>query len=290
MLVCLRSLIGFLALLGLMTLIQRGPGRRMLLADWGDTAWVALLGGLLAMHWCCYFWSVKLATVAVGMLCTFTFPAMTALAEPLLFGERIRRSTLINALVTLLGVGLVAFGQQPSDPASQPLLGALCGLGAAALFAARNLLSRRLLQRYETLPLMTWQLLAAGLVMAAIWPLYGLPAQPITARDLALLLLLGVGISAIGHSLFVYSFEGLKVSTASVINCMQPLYGTLLAIPLMNEWPGPWTWVGGAVILAAVVRESRAKGRNPPGPEEGPALTMSDPTLRAASSDAAERP
>ena len=56
-----------------------------------DIAILAGLGALMAFHWATYYHAVKVSTVAVGMISIYTYPVMTAIMEPFLFKERVKK-------------------------------------------------------------------------------------------------------------------------------------------------------------------------------------------------------
>ena len=56
-----------------------------------------ILGGLLCAHWLTYFQALKVSTAAVAILSLHTYPVLTALIEPFLFGERLRKTDMVLA-------------------------------------------------------------------------------------------------------------------------------------------------------------------------------------------------
>ena len=72
-----------------------------------DYFYLSLLGILLAIHWIAFFQSIKVSTVAVGMLTFSTFPIFVSFIEPYLFKEKINLSNIIIAIVAFLGIILV---------------------------------------------------------------------------------------------------------------------------------------------------------------------------------------
>jgi len=73
--------------------------------------------------------------------------------------------------------------------------------------------------------------------------------QPVTIRDVLLLIVLGVLCTAVAHSLFISGMHGISARTASTIACLEPVYGTLLAILFLGDIPSLRTVLGGVVIL-----------------------------------------
>mgnify|MGYP003321046939 CR=1 FL=1 len=72
-----------------------------------------------------------------------------------------------------------------------------------------------------------------------------------------LVLLLGIITTALGHTLFLNSFSHFRISTASIISSIQPLFGVLLGILFLNEIPGVKSIIGGVLILITILMESR---------------------------------
>jgi drug/metabolite transporter (DMT)-like permease len=50
-----------------------------------NTIFLFFLGILLAFHWICFFRSIQVSSVAVGLLSYSSFPLFTAILEPLFF-------------------------------------------------------------------------------------------------------------------------------------------------------------------------------------------------------------
>jgi drug/metabolite transporter (DMT)-like permease len=69
-------------------------------------------------------------------------------------------------------------------------------------------------------------------------------------------IMLALLTTAIGHSLFINSFKHFSVSTASIINSVQPIFGIIIAFIFLNEVPTINTFFGGSLILATVIIES----------------------------------
>ena len=64
---------------------------------------------------------------------------------------------------------------------------------------------------------------------------------------------LGTVFTGIAHALFVQGLAHFSASFISILGCIQPLLGTLMGILILNEQPTISTWVGGGIILIAVI-------------------------------------
>jgi drug/metabolite transporter (DMT)-like permease len=61
-----------------------------------------------------------------------------------------------------------------------------------------------------------------------------------------------------------------KAHTASIIACLEPVYGILIAALLLGEMPGARVVAGGTVILAVTVYVTLEGKRTPAGGQEPP--------------------
>lgn len=214
---------------------------------------VVLAGVLMAVHWVLYFYALQLSSVAVGMLAVFTYPAFTTVLEPPLMRQPFRPYHLALSALVLFGVYLLAPpGFSLADEAS---LGLLCGVVSALFYALRNLLVKPQLAVLDGSALMFWQVVVAVVVLLPFVGVGGLALPPPAAWPF--LLGLAVVTTAVGHTLFLRSFRRFSVSSASLLSCVQPVYGILLGVVFYREVPSAVQVAGGAAILAAVVIEAR---------------------------------
>src|SRR5207237_10886013 len=99
---------------------------------------------------------------------------------------------------------------------------------------------------------------------AALWlpPALALTVHTVvpTARDVALVILLGVFCTALAHTLFIASMLRISAHTASVVSTLEPVYGIGWAALLLREWPDFRTAAGGALIIGAALLASWRRG------------------------------
>jgi len=74
------------------------------------------------------------------------------------------------------------------------------------------------------------------------------PVLP-TAGEFFLLALLGIFCTALAHVLFIQALTRIKAQLASLIACLEPVYGILLALVLLREIPALRTAAGGLIIV-----------------------------------------
>ncbi|MBN2430010.1 MAG: DMT family transporter [Acidobacteria bacterium] len=237
-------------------------GRGLRLPTRRHLAALASLGVLLALHWVCFFQSIQVSTVAIGLLTYSTFPLFVTFLEPLLFHEKLRRADVATALLVFLGLVLVVPSFRISHHVFQ---GVLWGTFSGLTFAVLSLLNRKLVRTCHPLVITFYQNGTAALVLL---PGLLLLAPRFSGRDLALLALLGLFCTALSHALFIQGLRHVTTQLASLAAALEPVYGIVFALVLLREVPAGRTLLGGAVILAANILAVRLHPRpavSPPG-------------------------
>ncbi len=221
-----------------------------------DAASLIISGLFLGAHWLTYFYALKLSNVAIGMLSLFTFPIITAFLEPLFIKTKFDRMYIVLGLMVLLGIYSLApeFNIQSSH-----VKGLVFGLISAVFYAMRNILSKKLTNTYSGTSVMLYQVSIVALVLLPT--LFVLDTSNIPSQ-LPYLLILAILTTAVGHTMLVNSLKHFSVSTASIINSTQPIFGIIIAYLFLNEIPTRNTFIGGTLILVTVIIESiRSKKR-----------------------------
>jgi drug/metabolite transporter (DMT)-like permease len=237
--------------LGLLLRIRRQSLR---IVPTRDAALLVLCGLILAAHWTMFFQSIRISTVAVGLLSCSSFPVFTAFLEPLVLKERWDPRSPVFALLTVIGVFLIVPGYDLANPVLQ---GVLWGLGAGLSFAFLAIVNRQLGRRHSSLSVAFYQDLSAAVFLL---PVAFLSKFSVTWQELGLLALLGIFGTAAAHTLFINGMKRVGARAASLISSLEPVYGIILAAAFLKESPSSRTVLGGALILAtALVVTTKAR-------------------------------
>ena len=230
--------------------------KQLTLANKKDYGIAVLLGCVVGIHWVTYFASMQMAGVTVGIIAFFTYPVITVFIEPLFNKTRPKAKDIITALVVIIGIVLlipeVSFGNQVT-------LGIATGIVSAVFFALRNILHKNYFSHYSGPHTMLYQTLVACVVLSLF---VEVPPMSVTKHDWLLLVLVGVIFTATPHALFAASLRHLTATTAGLISCLQPLYGSVLAFLLLQERPNLMTIIGGLLVVSAAVFETWSVSRS----------------------------
>jgi drug/metabolite transporter (DMT)-like permease len=213
-----------------------------------------LIGVLLAFHWTSFFLSIRLSSVAVGLLTFSCFPIFVILLGPLFGSGRIRLADFALVAVLMLGLRLVVPGSL--DEAGD-LAGPLWGIASGLSFAVIQLLNHALVQNEDPVKISVYQ---NGIASLALLPLLDASMLPDTASAIAQLVFLGLACTALAHTLFIAGMRSVGAQTASMFTYLEPVYGIALAALLLGEIPTPAMAAGGVIILGAVFFATKRQG------------------------------
>jgi len=215
-----------------------------------DYAIALFLGITVGLHWVTYFAGMQMAGITVGMIAFFTYPVITVFIEPFFNRKRPQLKDLLSAAVVMVGIYLLT---PDADLGNEVTLGITTGVISAFFFAFRNIIHKRYFSQYGGPQTMFYQTMVASLLLCAF---IEVPVVQVSHYDLGLLVVVGVIFTATPHSLFAASLQYLSASTAGLISCLQPLYGTCLAFLLLHEQPSLLTLVGGTLVISAAFYET----------------------------------
>jgi drug/metabolite transporter (DMT)-like permease len=225
-----RSLVAGIALLALVPGTRARPTR--------STLGVALAyAGTVVL----FVLGTKLTTAANAIFIQDTAPLWVLLLSPWLLRERPTRGELLS--VPVYAAGLALFFLDELSPGQ--FAGNLVALASGVAFAFSILGLRKI--REGGPPALVWGNLLAAAIALPMWP----SGPAATARDLALIVYLGVFQLGLSYLLFAKGLLGTPAVEASLLVLLEPVLNPVWTFLIAGERPGPWAIVGGGVILAA---------------------------------------
>ena len=219
------------------------PPRRSLLglAVMGGAGYVGQSGS--------YFSALHFIPASTNALLLYTFPVVVTLLAAVLFHEPLDRVKLAAVGLALVGTALVV---QAQLRATAPI-GIVLGLGSAAFYSGYILYGSRLLPGLPPVSATACIMTSAALVWAAIATATNQVIVDWTLPRLALI----AGFAVVGTTIPVLTFIlGLRLvgpSRAAILSTFEPACTVLLAVIILGESASPTQYLGGALILAAVV-------------------------------------
>lgn len=121
-------------------------------------------GLLLALHWVCFYGSIKASNVSIGVVCFSTVGFFTALLEPLFYKRRVSIRELAFSLITIAGVGLIFHFD------ARYRLGIAVGVLGAALAALFTVCNKRVSAGRDTLNTLLYEMLGGAVGSSLLLP------------------------------------------------------------------------------------------------------------------------
>ena len=201
-------------------------GRKDLLRIGKPGRWTLLLGPGLAVLWYCNFEAMKLSSVSVAVLATYTSPIFLALLAPLFLPERMSRVAWIALPIASGGLALTVLGGEGSKHA-RPLAIAV-GVGGAVLLAFLVIIQKHIVRAVNPIALSFWIDIFALVALAPVLPFAGrvLP----NAGELGLLTIVGFVFTALSGLIWLTLLRHVTAQAMGFLSYLEPVSATF--------WPG----------------------------------------------------
>jgi drug/metabolite transporter (DMT)-like permease len=245
------------ALLGYVAIVERGQVLRGFKSVGGAGIAVALC---VAIASGCFIGALNHASVARVLFILAVAPVLAALLAWATLGEPISRRTALAMVLALSGVAVML-----GAPGEASLTGDGLAFVAALAFSAMIVITR---WRHEV-SMAPATCLSQAILVAAFLP-FATPGE-ISGDDLAWLAALGIGQIGLGFALLTIGARLIPAAQVGLITLLEVVLGPVWVWLALDERPGTLTLVGGTIVIAAIVLQTRETPS--PDPDEEPALT-----------------
>ena len=218
-----------------------------------DKVRLMLIGVLIAIHWVCFYGSIKLANVSVALVCISCVGLFTAILEPFIFKTKFIWSELLIGLLSLIGI-LCIFQFD-----IQFRTGILVGLVSALFASIFTIFNKRLTAQYTSQSIQTFEMLG-GLGFLTIVILGMNQYQQVafilpTQRDWFWLIILSLVCTVLANHLMLSALKKISAFTLNVSLNLEPVYGIIIAIILFQEHKqmGMGFYIGMSLIAISVL-------------------------------------
>ena len=252
-----RAAFACAALLGYVAIVERGQVLRGFRSVGGAGIAVALC---VAVASGCFIGALNHASVARVLFILAVSPVLAALLAWATLGEPISRRTALAMVVALCGVAVML-----GAPGEASLTGDGLAFVAALAFSVMIVITR---WRHEV-SMAPATCLSQAILVAAFLP-FATPGE-ISGDDLAWLAALGIGQIGLGFVLLTIGARLIPAAQVGLITLLEVVLGPVWVWLALDERPGTLTLVGGTIVIAAIVLQTRETPS--PDPHEEPALT-----------------
>jgi drug/metabolite transporter (DMT)-like permease len=212
-----------------------------------------LIGVLIAIHWVCFYGSIKLANVSIALVCISSVGLFTAVLEPLFFKSKFVWNDVIIGFISLIGIFCIF----QFDIHFRT--GILVGLVSALFASVFTIINKRLTTQHTTQTIQTFEMIG-GLSFLTLVILslnayqhtsFILPTQ----RDWFWLIILALVCTVLANHLMLNALKKISAFTMNVTLNLEPVYGIIIAIVLFQEQKqmGKGFYIGIVLIAISVL-------------------------------------
>lgn len=224
------------------------------------------IGGLIALHWCFFYGSIKYSNVSIALTCLSSAGLFTALLEPVMTKKKFVPIEIFLGLVAIAGIYLIFH----FDP--QYKTGIILGIICTVLSCVFSILNKNQVSYTAPKTMMLYELSGGWLLLTLVMPfyLYFLPTAHWTPTklDWLWLLLMSWVCTILAMDLSLQALQKVSAFTQNLTLNLEPVYGIILAFVVYkeNKYLSEWFYLGFFLILFAVILQmlrvvqSRRKG------------------------------
>jgi drug/metabolite transporter (DMT)-like permease len=192
-------------------------------------------GAIIALHWVCFYQSIKLANVSIALVCFSSTSLFSSLIEPLWKLAKIQWSEIFIGALSLLGILLIFHFD------TQFRMGIIVGLFSALFAAIFSIINKQFTNHIDVQTIQSYEM-TGGLLF--LFPFVVLLAfntgfNPIglvpTSMDWFWLSILAIACTVWSTHLMLSSLKHISAFTLNVTLNLEPVYGIILAFILFKE-------------------------------------------------------
>lgn len=214
---------------------------------------ISLIGTLLALHWVCFYASIKLANVTIALTCLSTTALMAAVIEPLVLRKRFDTVEILLGLFAIAGIIIIY------NTHLQFSIGIIVGLLAALFTVLVSVFNKKIVDQHAPEDITLYQLTGGFIGLTVLLPVFSriFPTAwtAPTAWDWLWLVILSWVCTILTFFLYIRALKKVSAFTLNLTLTLEPVYGIILAFLIYHENSklSNWFYVGFALIALAVV-------------------------------------
>ncbi len=211
------------------------------------------IGTILALHWVCFYGSIKLANVTIALTCLSTTALLASLIEPLILRKKFDAVEIFLGLFAIAGIIIIY------NTHLQFSTGIIVGLAAALFTVLVSVLNKKIIDKHKPETITLYQLSGGFVGLTILFPLFqaylgerfALPSN----LDWLWLFLLSWVCTILTFFLYIRSLKNISAFTLNLTLTLEPVYGIILAFAIYkeNKLLSSWFYLGFGLIAVAVV-------------------------------------
>ena len=215
--------------------------------------------GEILYYFCEYSAMDYLPVSLITIILSFV-PAVSIIAERIVFKKKFTAKMMLGVLVCVVGVGIV-IGADFSTLLDGRLIGYLLAFGAVVSWNIYNFITARVSDNYSS-PTMAFNQLVCTLLILSPYAIHTMPpAETFTPQVVGGIIYLGFVSAGMGFMIVVRSLKVLGPTISAMFSNFLPVTATFFGWMFLGESIGIPQFIGGAVVIASSCVVIKEKGR-----------------------------
>ncbi|MGE5550145.1 MAG: DMT family transporter [Bacteroidota bacterium] len=201
-----------------------------------------------------YLTALKYASAGLVALLLYLYPVFVALLAAMLLHERITAVKGFALGLALLGTALTV------GPAGGQALGVLLAVSGAVIYSIYIIVGTHVMKQVSAVQSSAVIFSAAAVSSGVLMALHG-PHPPATGAGWAAVASIVLIATVLPVAAFLAGLGRIGPTNAAMLSTLEPVVTVLFAVVWLHETLKPLTWLGGGLILAAVLLVTRGELR-----------------------------
>lgn len=220
---------------------------------------LAAIGFAMALHWYCFFYSIKVSNVSIALSCLSLSTLFASILEPVIFKRKIDVSEVVMGVVIVACI-LLIFKTE-----FQYKEGIMYGVLCAVFGTIFSVFNGKMFGKTGSGNIIFYEIFCGWFILMLFYLLSGQIFQmnEINYRDLALICLLASVFTAFPMLESVKLMKYISPFTLILTVNLEPVYGIILAFFIFgeSEHMSPIFYIASAVMILAIIANGLIKAR-----------------------------
>lgn len=220
---------------------------------------LAAIGFAMALHWFCFFYSIKVSNVSIALSCLSLSTLFASILEPVIFKRKIDISEV------LMGVVIVACILLIFKTEFQYKEGILYGVFCAVFGTIFSVFNGKMFGKTSSGNIIFYEIFCGWAILMIIYLFTGQIFQmnEISYRDIALICLLASVFTAFPMLESVNLMKYISPFTLILTVNLEPVYGIILAFFIFgeSEHMSPIFYIASGVMILAIIANGLIKAK-----------------------------
>lgn len=220
---------------------------------------LAAIGGAMAFHWFCFFYSIKVSNVAIALSCLSLSTIFASILEPIVFKRKVDVSEVIMGIVIVICMALIFKAE------FQYKEGIFFGILTALFGTVFGVFNGKIFGKTTSGNIIFYEIFSGFLILTVFYLVTGQISQlnEISYRDLTLIIILASVFTAFPMLESVKLMKYISPFTLILTVNLEPVYGIILAFFIFgeSEQMSPIFYIASLIMILAIVANGIIKTR-----------------------------